>query len=177
MKHKELVNHIKGSFLKRQFLEAFLVQSAYIESLLKLYADYIFFDVTNGESYKNNVLLELKNKIEKYSLNDLINFFYRSQIIVKDEYDLLDSYRIKRNKILHDLVREIRKSDFEKELEKVCEKGEKVIENEKFKKMADALENFIEPGIEKTLTLLKQPKKTDTGDNIEKDFIKNPTLQ
>jgi len=37
MKHKELKNHIEDSFLKMQHLEVFLVQSAYIKGLLKLY--------------------------------------------------------------------------------------------------------------------------------------------
>jgi len=166
MKHRELVNHIKGSFLKRQYLEAFLVQSAYIESLLKLYADFIFFKATSGGSYDNPILNELKNRIGKYSLNDLISLFRKSSEITKEEFDLMNSYRIKRNKILHDLVKEIRNPDFEKELELVCEKGNKVIEDKKFNQIAELIENFIEPKVEeKTKTLFKDSKQVDEGKN------------
>jgi acetate kinase len=152
MKHKELTNHIEGSFLKRQFLEAFLVQSAYIESLLKLYADYIFFNATDGKSYDDKVLNVLRGNVERYNLNDLISFFYKADLISKDQRKLLDSYRARRNKVLHDLIKEIRNDAFEKELEDICKTGTAIIEDSKFKKIAEILETVVEPTIEKAKT-------------------------
>lgn len=167
MKHRELVNHIKGSFLKRQFLEAFLVQSAYIESLLKLYADFKFFEVTDGKSLKNKFLETLRGNIDKYSLNELINLLYKSDLISDEQRKLLNSYKDRRNRVLHDLIKEIRKNDFEKELEEICNKGNEVIENDKFKEMADILEEVTE----KVMEELKSTN-VEISDNNKKS-IKN----
>ena len=82
MKRTELVDHIKGSYLKRQYLEAFLVQSAYIEGLLKTFADYSFWLEMNEKiEAKNPLILETRNKLQKYGLNELIDFLFRSNLI------------------------------------------------------------------------------------------------
>lgn len=59
MNREDLTNHIKGSYLKKQYLESFLVQSAYIEGLLKLLADYSFWD-QNKEKNKGRRKNDLK---------------------------------------------------------------------------------------------------------------------
>jgi hypothetical protein len=145
--HKQLTNHIKGSVLKEQFLEAFLVQSAYIESLLKLYARFIIYTTTKGESHTNKVLKVITGDIERYGLHDLLRFLYKTESISKDEHALLDKYRNQRNRVLHDLVAEIRKDTFDKELEVICTLGTTIIEDKKFKEMASIVEE-VEKAIE-----------------------------
>lgn len=142
MKHLELKNHIKGSFLKRQYLEAFLVQSAYIESLLKTYADYSYFNSTEKRSYTDKVLNATRESIERFSLNELTKFLHKANLISKDKRDLLNSYREIRNKMMHDLITEIRKDDFEKKLETICEQGNKIIESDEIEKIAKLIDFF-----------------------------------
>lgn len=139
MDHQDLVNHIEGSFLKKQFLEAFLVQSAYIEGLLKLYADYNFWQETKDKIEKSQLLKELNKKLTRYSLNELIEFLFRTKLISEDQKNELNEYRERRNKVLHDLISEIRKEPFEKELKEICEKGKKIIESKEFIEMAEMI--------------------------------------
>jgi len=147
MKHRELIDHIKGSFLKRQYLEAFLVQGAYIESLLKLSADFNFFLATNSKKKKRPKILDVTAKnIERMGLNDLINFLYRAELISKPQRDLLDTYRGRRNKMLHDLITEIKKEGFDKELKEICEKGNEIIEGKDFIKLAKLIDYLEVPG-------------------------------
>lgn len=140
MKHKELTNHIQGSFLKKQYLEAFLVQSAYIESLLKLYIDYNFFIQTKGESFTNKMLGTFRESVERYGMAQVVSFLHKSQLINDEQKKLLDSYRVRRNKVMHDLLKEISDLRFEEELEAVCRKGTEIIENKAFKEMAELIE-------------------------------------
>ncbi len=146
MKHRELTDHIKGSFLKRQYLEAFLVQSAYIESLLKLFADFRFFEATNTSgSSRPKILTATEKTIERMGLNELINFLHKSELLSKTQKDLLNTYRERRNKMLHDLIKEIRKPEFDAELREICEKGTAIVEGKEFIEMAELVDYLEGP--------------------------------
>ena len=159
MKHKELTNHIQGSFLKKQFLEAFLVQSAYIESLLKLYIDYTFFLETEGASFTNKMLDTFRESVERYGMAQVVSFLYKSELITDEQKKLLDSYRVRRNKVMHDLLGEINDIRFEEELEAICKKGTEIIENKAFKEMAELIENYDGGAEESTQSKSKQKPK------------------
>ncbi|GAI56602.1 unnamed protein product, partial [marine sediment metagenome] len=82
-------------------------------------------------------------RIERYGLYDLIEFLFKSELITKEEKNILDRYREKRNKIFHDLLKEMRIKELDKELQSVCREGEKIINNKKFRiagKLVDLLE-------------------------------------
>lgn len=155
MKHRELTNHIKGSFLKRQFLEAFLVQSAYIESLLKLFADYSFFNAAQDKAFSDKVLVAARKNIEKFGMNDLVKFLHDAGLVSKEQKKLLNTYRERRNRMMHDLIKEIAKDGFEAELKEICEKGNEIIESAEIIKIADLIDYMELP--DKTETVSDAP--------------------
>jgi len=142
MKHTQLKNHIKGSFLKEQYLEAFLVQSAYIESLLKLYLDFSYWKAAGGiKMSENSILSVMYKKIQRYGLNELTVFLHSAKLISEDQKKILNSYRKKRNSILHDLIKEmIAKETLENELKEVCEIGNKIINSSEFAKIVSLVD-------------------------------------
>jgi hypothetical protein len=142
MKFEELRNHIKGSHLMGHDLEAFLIQSAYLEGLLKRIADYHLFSQTEGKTYKDKLLVAIKDDVEKYSLFDLIDLLERGGIITKEEAKALDNYRKKRNSVLHDLLRKSSSSTFDQEMKDVYVIGEKVMDSKEFKDMEEMSEEM-----------------------------------
>lgn len=142
MKRKQLVNHIQGSYLKEEYLEAFLVQSAYIEGLLRTFADYQFWQQTSEELKKNNPLMvELRKRIKRYNLGELIDFLFKSNLIDRDQKGRLNDYWQKRNSVMHDLVTQMATNEFTKELKITCELGDKIIEDVKFKEIEKILDD------------------------------------
>jgi hypothetical protein len=156
MRHEQLKNHIKGSFLKEEYLEAFLVQSAYIESFLKIYADFNSWKSCGGEKMDDDpILVTLYKQIQRYNLNELIDFLHKSKLISDEQKNLLNYYREKRNKVLHDLIQEISKETFERELQEACVVGNKIIDGEEFKKI-HSLINFVEEEDKKAGNAIKK---------------------
>lgn len=143
MKHRELTDHIKGSFLKRQYLEAFLVQGAYIESLLKMFADLNFSSATRMHTVKgHDVIVAAREQLTEMGLYKLTVFIEQAGLISKEKFDQLDKYRIRRNKTIHDLIKEIKNKEFDAELKGVCEQGNKIIESEEFSKIGEMLDQM-----------------------------------
>lgn len=140
MKYIELKNHIKGSILKQQYLEAFLAQGAYIESMLKMYLD--FEILLLGEKNKNNdnIIEALYKKASNFSLFELCKFIYDAKLIDNDIYNKLSQYREKRNKVMHNLLKELRTQDFENQLKDACNLGNEIISSEKLIKIEEVLE-------------------------------------
>lgn len=163
MKYQELRNHILGSHLMRHDLEAFLIQSAYLESLLKTYIDFHFFHETDGKSFENKLLKAVKKDIEKYSLASLIDLLKRADLLSEEQRKLLDDYRRKRNTILHDLLGQVATESFEEELRSAYETGKKITDSEEFKQMENLLDNIEKERIglikQKSDLLLEQPVK------------------
>ncbi len=128
----------------RHDLEAFLIQSAYLESLLKMFADYHFFIETQEKSFDNKLLGAVKKDLEKYSLANLVDLLKRADLISKNQKDLLDQYRQKRNRVLHDLLGQIATDSFEEELREVYQIGVKITESKEFKDIEEILDTIEE---------------------------------
>lgn len=146
MKTKQLLDHMEGSFLKEQYLEAFLVQSAYIESLLKSYTSFNFFLEIKGilDKKDNSVTEVFYRKVDRYSLYELGNVLFEAGHINKNQKRILDEYREKRNKIVHDLLMKMKNGRFEEELKDTYMSGENILNNPKFKRMAQLQQNYEE---------------------------------
>lgn len=141
MRRTELVNHIKGSYLKKQYLEAFLVQSAYIEGLLKILLDYKYWEEVEKRGVEvNKINEEIRIRVRKFGLSELADFLKKIELIDNNQKKKIDEYRLKRNKVLHDLVLQISTDDFEKELKATCELGDRITDDEKFKKIESILD-------------------------------------
>lgn len=95
--YEHLVDKAEMAFLKKEYLEAFLIQSCIVEGVLKNYASRKLSSIVS-----QTVLL--KNKIDKYELAKLIDALFIAGKIEKNLYEDLDNYRKKRNKIIHDLL-------------------------------------------------------------------------
>lgn len=169
MKHEQLQNHIKGSFLKEQYLEAFLVQSAYIESLLKIYADFEYWRSCGGEKMNEKpIFVTMYNQIRRYGLNELIDFLYKSKLISDEQKNQLNHYREKRNSVMHDLIQEISKETFERELQETCVIGNIIIDGKEFKKISSLIDLIYED------KKLEDDTKKETKDlSSEKNLERN----
>lgn len=166
MNYQDLRDHILGSHLMRHHLEAFLIQSAYIEGFLKYIADFHLFSETNGKSHAkegDKLLCAVKTDIEKYSLSNLIRLLKRSNIITKEQSKLLDQYRQKRNRVLHDLLKEVTSDDFDKELVAVYKTGEKITLAKEFKHMEKLFDEMIVKVKDKTTKVNRTPRKSATS--------------
>ena len=143
MQRDALINHIKGSFLKEQYLEAFLVQSAYIENLLKVFANYSFFVDTKATA-GSAMALAVAKRIEKYGFGELVDFLHEAKLIDEDQQNILDQYRKQKNKVMQDLLKDLRRDEFEKELRTICERGTVIMESKPFRDMAELVEALDE---------------------------------
>lgn len=137
MKRKDLIDNIEGSRLKKQFLEAFLLQSTYIEGLLKKILEDDFFDkiempiFLNSEKFENSEHLEiLKKKHMKQNLSELIDFLFKTKVITKNLKRELHDYRENRNEVLHDLIGIMNSEDFENKIEAFVTKGQIILNDE-----------------------------------------------
>ncbi len=143
MKHRELTDHIEGSFLKQQYLEAFLVQGAYIESLLKMFADLNFRSATRMHTIKgHDVIGAARKQLAEMGLYKLIIFIKEAGLISEEQSLQLDKYRIRRNQTIHDLIKELKKEEFDAELKNVCEQGSEIIGSAEFSKMSAMLDQM-----------------------------------
>ncbi len=146
MNREDLTNHIKGSYLKKQYLESFLVQSAYIEGLLKLLADYSFWD-QNKEKIKEGgkMILNLRKRVGELSLSELVKFLHESDLIDKEQKECLNKSRSKRNSVLRDLVSKLQNAELNNEIKEACDLGNEIITKDNFKtieKIIDELEKI-----------------------------------
>ena len=96
--YRNLLNQAEGSFLKKEFLEAFLIQSCLIEGVLKDYA-----------SMKLSSLLSrnrtFKNKYRNYGTARLIDLLFATGNINDKLYGNLVRYWKERNNVIHELLK------------------------------------------------------------------------
>lgn len=161
MKHTELTNHIRGSILKQQYLEAFLVQGAYIESLLKMHADFSLWLEIN-ELKNSDLIKTLRKDVSNYGLYRLIEFLRRSKLISDTLAQQLHIYRDKRNEIVHRLLDKIYSASFEQEMRLVCELGEKLTSSGEFSDILDIIASHEEQIEAKQLELKRETKEMMT---------------
>jgi hypothetical protein len=146
MRHKELRDNIDGSVLKKDYLEAFLMQSAYLEGVLKYIADYNFFiylkPSKSSKDISENFYKEMRKDFGNKSLFDFINFLNKTGVFDDALKKQLHTYREKRNEVLHDLVGKIADKKFEKDIEDACRLGSSIFENKNFSKMINLIEEI-----------------------------------
>ncbi len=149
MKIEELIDHINGSILKQQYLEAFLVQSAYIESILKTYFDFNYFTTFSDKGkprvskiFPSKLFEAIRKKSDKMSLQEIINLLHSSELIDIEIKRKLELYKLKRNNVIHHLTKEIANNNFESELKEICELGQEIINTKKF----EIIVNYIHKG-------------------------------
>ncbi len=141
MKRKDLIDNIEGSRLKKQFLEAFLLQSAFIEGLLKKLVEDNFFSKvslpimmaklkeTPNSFTEPKEIVYLKEKLLRQNLYEIIEHLSKVEVIDDELKKQLHFYRDRRNSILHDLVGKMSKQEFEKEIEELVSKGVAILNN------------------------------------------------
>jgi|GEM_PF-3078300 len=146
MKHQRLKDQISGCLLKEEYLEAFLLQGAYIESLLKLFAGFkVFVSLQKDEGKPEDKLLgALGHKVKNYGMFELIELLSEAELVSGDEKASLHKYREKRNNVLHDLLKEIKKEGFDDELREICLEGKKLIESSVFSRISGTLVDVLE---------------------------------
>ena len=114
--YEHLVNQAEGAFLKREYLEAFLIQSCIIEGIIK---DYAFKKISPLISQST----ALEKKFKNFELARLIDELFISGKIEKTLYEKLNVYRKKRNDVIHGLLKYKDKNKLDKELKEVYESG------------------------------------------------------
>ncbi|MFH1657586.1 MAG: hypothetical protein ABH919_03900 [bacterium] len=117
--YEHLANQAEGAFLKKEYLEAFLIQSCIIEGVLKSYASKELLPIVSQST-------ALKKKFESFEFARLIDELFVSGKIKKDLYENLNAYRKKRNSIIHYLLEHEDKNKLDVELEKVYESGRNI---------------------------------------------------
>lgn len=150
MKRKDLIDNIEGSRLKKQFLEAFLLQSAFIESLLKkLVEDDFFSNITYkvmSEEYAKKNFSEskqisfIKEKLIRQNLYEIIDYLAKVDAIDGELKKKLHAYRESRNGVLHDLVGKMSRVEFETELEVLVTSGQVILNDKAMINASDALQ-------------------------------------
>jgi recombination DNA repair RAD52 pathway protein len=122
-------------------LEAFLLQSTYIEaSLKKLIDDDIGFNIEmpvirnntkNPELYWKIIkrTSTIRKKLLRQNMSEIIDYLHRVETIDETLKKKLHSYRKKRNSILHDLVSNTSNPQFEKNIEDLVTDGQRILNN------------------------------------------------
>lgn len=114
--YRNLVNQAEGAFLKREFLEAFLIQSCVIEGVLKNYASVKL-------SYLSSQSPIFRNKLANFEVAKLVDNLFAAGKISQTLYENLDKYRKRRNEIIHKLLEYEDKEKLDQELQEAYELG------------------------------------------------------
>lgn len=172
MKHFQLINHIKGSFLKEEYLEAFLLQSIYIEAMVKTYAEYSFYDAIDKiakrnvefeELESNKILLWKYEEIKTLTIMSVVLTLHKSELILDEQKKSLIKYIEQRNRIVHSLLEEMitQREEFENQLKEAYELGENMRDSEWFKKMVHLVDR-IEGAVQEKIQQNKQEEVQST---------------
>ena len=114
--YKELVDQAEGAFLKKEYLEAFLVQSCVIEGVLKNFIKHSFETLIQESP-------SFANKIENFEFSRSIDDLYASKKIDVRLYENLNKYRKKRNDVVHRLLEHHNESQLNRELKDAYKVG------------------------------------------------------
>ncbi len=124
MRKDDLKERIENYGQKNLLLEAFVLQSAYIESLIKLFVETkLSLSIRDADPA---ILAALRKRIVQYNLSELIKLLFDSEWLPKEKRGLFDRYRNKRNEVLHDLLKQISSNDFDNEMKIVYDDGQKI---------------------------------------------------
>jgi len=142
----------EGSFTRRDYLEAFILQSTYVESLIKETISYLFSALEDKVDEQKYPLLKyfakaLNVQFEDIALYRSIELLKNARLISEDQSKDLHTYRIIRNKTFHSLLRVKNESTFENELKNAYKKCEEIM---KKSGVIKAIENKIAEYEQKT---------------------------
>lgn len=146
MNHQDLLDQIEGHLKLKHYLEAFLTQSAYIESLLRIKQDLQILSELGKTGFRalNNkpYLSEISKELDKVSISKIISRLSKASEITGDETKILFGYFDERNKIIHGLTRKMKRADFNEQLRSICEAGQKITKFKVLKGSAGFLDYF-----------------------------------
>jgi hypothetical protein len=140
MKHQDLKDQITGSFLKKQYLEAFAIQSAYIEGLIKLHFDMKYLVSVASISDPPPFLLRMKRDFDKAPISKILTILKDSGNLSQENFELIQRYQRKRNETLHQLLDQFHAVDFEKTLEETYKLGKQIMEAGIFQSMQQVVD-------------------------------------
>lgn len=117
--YQELINAAEGAYLKRDYLEAFLIQSCVIEGVIKNYASAkLTIEINRSPA--------LKEKFKNFELARLTDDLLLAGKISSRLYEDLSNYRKKRNDVIHRLLEYTDKDELEKSLKEAYESGKQM---------------------------------------------------
>lgn len=114
--YDHLADEAEGAYLKKDYLEAFLIQSCIIEGVIKNYA-------TAKLTPHLNASPTLKHKMDSIDLARIIDFLLIANKIDNRLYENLNKYRKKRNEVIHNLLEYEDKAVLDAELKSAYELG------------------------------------------------------
>jgi len=114
--YRALVDKAEQSFHKGDYLEAFLLQSCVFEGVMKSYAFSVLKPIFNAS-------VDLKRKSKNFEMARLTDELFLSGKIKKELYENLNSYRVKRNKVVHKILKYKSDEQFKKELKEAYRSG------------------------------------------------------
>lgn len=148
MKQDELQDQIKGHIFLKHYLQAFLVQTAYIEGLIKIRLDYTHFAEVEENSkaglkvFKSKFIQRLRKELNRQSVSRSITILKDSEIISPKLAIDLQKYFKLRNIIIHDLVNKMGDDQFNELLQLSVALGGKIMKEESFKDMIELLRDI-----------------------------------
>lgn len=147
MNHEELISRMRNLYQNKQYLEAFLLQSTYIEELITICAQFNFIGVVYPVMVNDSneiVIKEIEKKIGNLSAVQKIDFIVKAGFFDKTIASRLNNYRTKRNEVVHGLVRQIKKGDFEFNLKETYEEGARIINENSFAEVVFLVQRGID---------------------------------
>jgi len=114
--YRYFVDQAEESFFKKNFLEAFLIQSCVIEGVLKDYASTKLAPVVERSA-------TLKKKSKNFEFARLLDELLLTGNINRDLYENLSKYKKKRNDIVHSILKHDDKKALNKELREAYKLG------------------------------------------------------
>lgn len=153
MTTQDIIDNIDGSVKKKQYLEAFLLQSTYLEGIVKSYASAnfsVFFtskvDIASSsekqKSHTEKIRKYIENEVDGYNFGKTIAFLSQTETVEKTIIEGLNKYKTTRNKVIHRLITQVSGTDFENELKNACSLGKDLLENNHFQIIIKAIVKY-----------------------------------
>lgn len=114
--YRALVDKVEQAFRGGNYLEAFLLQSCVFEGVVKSYAFSMLEPIFSANT-------DLKRKSKSFEMARLTDELFLAGKIKKELYENLNSYRAKRNKVIHKILKYKSEKQFEKELKEAYQSG------------------------------------------------------
>ena len=114
--YRALVDKAEQAFSEGNYLGAFLLQSCVFEGVVKSYAFSMLEPIFSASA-------DFKRKSKSFEMARLTDELFLAGKIKKELYENLNSYRAKRNKVIHKILKYKSEKQFEKELKEAYQAG------------------------------------------------------